>query len=414
MSPLTALVRMLARMLAPFGVALCTYACESSDIPRSSGAGRTLARGSFAVLASDYRSTNVALRDAAGVRVTPSLLSTASASAGISFALSGDVVLPSEPRGVGDELVLIDRYGTNVLTFVDTVSGRVRGQLPVGTGFESNPQDFLALDAGRALVARFGVDPRPGDVALDGGDDVLVVDTDTPALVRRVVLPRKEGTPARPGALTPFGGKVYVNLHRLAADFDRAVDADLAVLDGRTGELERVVALPGLRNCGKPVFSDAGLLATACSGLFDPARARFDDVGAAVVVGTLVDGAFRERERWSASAIGATPTGSVAWLGEGRIVASLFGSAGRGDAVVEFDLGATAPREIHRSASPFTLGAIRCARGAALLCAMPDASSSVVVEFSLGAGGASAPTQARAILAPDITGLPLRDLAFFR
>jgi hypothetical protein len=404
----------LARALTPMALALCMGACGTTEAPRSSGAGRSLLPGSLAVLASDYRSTNVALRDPAGVRLTPSILSTASASAGVSFALSGDVVLPSEPRGVGEELVLIDRYGTNVLTFVDTVSGRVRAQLPVGTGFESNPQDFLTLDAGRALVARFGVDPRPGDVALDGGDDVLVVDTETPALVRRVVLPRKEGTPARPGALTPFGGKVYVNLHRLAADFDRAVDADVAVLDGRTGELERVVALPGLRNCGKPVFSQDGLMATACSGLFDPARARFDDVGAAVVVGTLVDGAFRERERWSASAIGATPTGSVAWLGEGRIVASLFGSAGRGDAVVDLALGATAPREIHRSTSPFTLGAIRCSRGAAFLCAMPDASSSVIVGFSLGFSDAGAPTEVRAILAPDITGLPLRDLAFFR
>lgn len=402
----------LAVVVAAF--ALASGGCGSSTIPSSSGAGRALEPGTFALLASDYRSTNVALRDPSGVRLTPSLLSTASASAGVSFALSGDVVLPSEPRGVRDELVLVDRYGTNVLTFVDPVTGRVRAQLPVGTGFESNPQDFLAVEGSRALVTRFGVDPRPGDVALDGGDDVLVVDTATPALVSRIALPLKGGIPARPGSLTPFRGRVYVNLHRLSPDFDRAVDADLAVLDPQRATLERLVELEGARNCGKVVFSRAGNVAFACSGLFDPARSRFDDTGAGVVVGELAsDGAFLERARWDAKTLGATPTGNVAWVDDARVVFSLFGGSGHGDTVATVAVGEEVAREVHRAAAPYTLGPLRCRRGASFVCAMPEAGVSAVLAFSLAPSGAEGPIAVRSSVVPDVTGLPLRDLAFF-
>jgi hypothetical protein len=238
----------------------------------------------------------------------------------------------------------------------------------------------------------------------------LVIDTKTPALTRRVPFPLKDGTPARPGSFTPHGDRVYVNLHRLALDFDRAADADIAVLDARSGELERVVALPGLRNCGKPVFSTSGALATACSGVFDRVRARFDDVGAGVVVGEIVDGAFRELERWSVSALGATPTGSVAWMGDGRVAATLFGSAGRGDSVVELRLGDPSPRAIYRAATPYTLGAIRCIAASSIPCALSDASSSAIVQI-IADGDA---LLARTLTASDVTGLPLRDLAFFR
>jgi hypothetical protein len=201
-----------------------------------------------------------------------------------------------------------------------------------------------------------------------------------------------------------------VNLHRLALDFDRAVDADIAVLDARRGALERVVALPGLRNCGKPVFSASGVLATACSGVFDPVRARFDDVGAGVVVGEIIDGDFRELERWTTTVLGATPTGSVAWVGDGHVAATLFGSSGHGDVVVDLRLGGGAAREVYRAASPFTLGPIRCVAGSSIPCAFTDASSSAIVQ--LVSDGVM--VLARPTAAADVTGLPLRDLAFFR
>jgi hypothetical protein len=366
------------------------------------------------LLASDYRSTNIALRDASGASLSRSLLSTASGSAGISFALSGDVVLPSEPVPPGGEVVLVDRYGTNVLTFVDPVSGAVRAQLPVGTGFEANPQDFLALGPSRALVTRFGTDPRPGDAPFDGGDDVLVIDPSAPRILGRVALPTKEGVPARAGSLTRLGDRVYLNLRRLSSDFDRAVDGDLAVLSAETGEFEGLVPLPGLRNCGKPVFSSRGRVAVACSGLFDPARSRFDTVGAAVVVGRLDGLVLRVDRRWDAASLDVSPTGDAVWLDDDTILFSAYGGGGRGDALHLLRDGEERPVSLTTIARPFTMGPLRCTDSPSRRCVttMADAAALLVVAPNLDPR-AALPTL-RTVSAPDVTGLPLRDLAFFR
>jgi hypothetical protein len=363
------------------------------------------------LVASDYRSTNVALRDATGSSLSRSLISTASAAAGVSFALSGDVVLPSESVAPSGEVVLVDRYGTNVLTFVDPVSSTVRAQLPVGCGFESNPQDVLPIGSTRALVTRFGTDPRPGDVPFDGGDDVLVIDPSVPRIERRVVLPLKEGVPARPGSLTRDGDRVYVNLRRLSSDFDRAVDGDLAVLSAVTGELEGLVPLPGLRNCGKPVFSALGKVALACAGVFDPARSRFDSVGAAIVVGRIEGMILRVDERWDAAALGVSPTGEIAWLDGATVLFTVYGDAARGDALQALGPGRGRSVDLATTARPFTMGPLRCSDSPSRRCAttMADVGGILVVEPQQGAL-----PKVRTLPAPDVTGLPLRDFAFFR
>ena len=397
------------RRLAGVALASALASCGAPSPVASRGAGRAIETGAFALVASDYRSTNVALRDAIGDPLTRSLLSTASAAAGVSFALSGDVVVPSEPLARGGDVVLVDRYGTNVITFVDPVSGSPRAQLPVGTGFESNPHDYLEIAPGRALVTRFGTDPRPGDVTFDGGDDVLVIDTAAPRIVARVALPLKAGVPARPGALTPYGGRVYVNLHRLAADFDRAVDGDLAVLDRRSGDLEAVVTLPGSRNCGKPAFASDGRVAFACSGLFDPPRARFDPTGAAVVVGRVDGGRFVTEARWDAAALGLAPTGNVAWLDGDTLLFTAYGEGARGDGLFAVRPGEASPTRLEASVRPFAFGPLRCTDAPARRCATPDADASSVVSVTPGT-----PPRVARRAAPDVTGRPLRDLVFFR
>jgi hypothetical protein len=401
-------------MVVGMSVAASPLGCAATDPPAAQGAGRPLDSGAFVLVASDYRSTNVALRDAEGSSLSRSLISTASASAGLSFALSGDVVLPSEPVPRGGEVVLVDRYGTNVLTFVEPVSGVVRAQLPVGCGFESNPQDVLALEPNRALVTRFGTDPRSTDLPCGGGDDVLVIDPAAPRIVRRIALPPKEGVPARPGSMTRAGDRVYVNLHRLSADFDRAVDGDLAMLSARTAELEALVPLPGLRNCGKPVFSAFGNIAFACSGLFDPARSRFDPVGAGVVVGTLDGTTLRIDDRWDASELGVSPTGSVAWLDGATVLFTAYGDASRGDAIHLVRRGTSTSIRVASSLRPFTIGPLRCTEAPTVRCATTDAAASALVVLEPSADPRSVLPTVRTWAAPDVTGLPLRDLAFFR
>ncbi len=403
-----------ARASSILGGLTLAAACSSPAPPASQGAGRAIEPGAMVLVASDYRSTNVALRDASGARLTRSLISTASASAGISFALSGDVVLPSEPVAPGGDVVLVDRYGTNVLTFVDPVSGAVRAQLPVGAGFESNPQDVLALDSKRALVTRFGTDPRPGDAPFDGGDDVLLIDPSVPRIERRIALPPKEGVPARPGSLTRWGERVFVNLRRLSSDFDGAVDGDLAVLSAASGELERIVPLPGLRNCGKPVFSSLGEVAFACAGLFDPARARFDTVGAAVVVGTLDGATLRIEARWDADSLGLSPTGDVAWLDDATLAFTAYGGASRGDMLQALRRGMTRPSPLATTARPFSLGPLRCTDVPTRRCAVTVADAGALLVIEPSVDPRAEPATVRSLAAPDVTGLPLRDFAFFR
>src|SRR5258708_24973637 len=86
-----------------------------------------------AVVTSDYMSWSVSLLDLEGNVISPSVISSASATTGLSAPLSGDVVLPSTPAH-GDTLVLIDSYRASILTWVDVKSGAVRGQLSVSTG----------------------------------------------------------------------------------------------------------------------------------------------------------------------------------------------------------------------------------------------------------------------------------------
>ena len=112
------------------------------------------------VVMSDYVSTQVALTELDGKTLCGSYVSSARAETSpVAFALSGDVVLPSS-RPPSGRAVLIDRYGTNVVSFLEPGSGAILAQLAVGTGFESNPQDYLELDARReahdaALAARW-------------------------------------------------------------------------------------------------------------------------------------------------------------------------------------------------------------------------------------------------------------------
>lgn len=68
------------------------------------------------IVLSDYLSTQIALSDLDGNTLSESLISTGSSvSDGLAFAISGDVALPSSKTTSG-HVVLLDRYGTNVIT----------------------------------------------------------------------------------------------------------------------------------------------------------------------------------------------------------------------------------------------------------------------------------------------------------
>lgn len=223
------------------------------------------------VLMSDYASTQVALSALDGSTRSPSLVSTASTeTSGLAFALSGDVVLPGTPPRSG-RVVVIDRFGTNVLTWIDTRTGEIEGQLPVGTGFESNPQDYVEVDARHAFVSRWGQNGDSGRESFDSGSDLLVIDSVAREISNSIAMPAQGDLPPRPGGLFRVGSEVIVSLDPISLDF---ASTGTAVLVGVSIDEEKVVwemPLLGLKSCGRLARSpDGRRLALACSGALDP------------------------------------------------------------------------------------------------------------------------------------------------
>lgn len=218
----------------------------------------------------NYLSSQVALTALDGTVLSASFISTASAPTdGLAFALSGDAALPTTAPASG-RIVVIDRYGTNVITWLDPATANVLGQLPVGTGFESNPQDYLELDATRALVSRWGINGNPNQQPFDAGNDLLVIDTRAPRIVASIALPSRDNLPPRPASLTPVGKSVAVVLQRVSDDFSTDGDAEIVRVDPMTLTIVQDLKLTGISNCGRLMQrpNEPGF-AMACTGPLD-------------------------------------------------------------------------------------------------------------------------------------------------
>ncbi len=226
------------------------------------------------IVLSDYVSTQIALSNLDGETQSASFLSTASTeTSGLAFALSGDVVVPSAAPASG-QIVLLDRYGTNVISWADPATAEVTAQLEVGTGFESNPQDYLEVGGDIALVTRYGSNADPGQQDFDGGNDVLVIDlsnSDKPEIIERIALPDDDELPARPGRMIRVGDEVIIPLERISDDFATTGDTMYVGISIDERKVAWKQTLSGLKNCGRPSLSpDGKRLAVACSGTLDP------------------------------------------------------------------------------------------------------------------------------------------------
>ncbi len=223
-----------------------------------------------AVVSSDFQSSEIALLDPAGSVKSPAFLSSASTAAtDLAAPLSGDIGVASARSRPG-ELVVIDRFGTNVLSFVDTKTVVVRAQLPIGTGFEANPQDYLELNEHQALVPRLGENASPGREPFDTGSDLLVVDPSIPAIVDAWPMPRKDGYLPNPVAVTQLRGDVLVTLHHARANFSGMAEGELVAFSTADQALRYRLPLSGLVNCGRAEPSPSGeVLAVACSAFLD-------------------------------------------------------------------------------------------------------------------------------------------------
>ncbi len=220
------------------------------------------------VVLSDYVSTQIALSSLEGKTRSASVLSTASSTtSGLAFALSGDVVVPSS-RPESGRVVLLDRFGTNVITWLDPANAEVLGQLAVGTGFESNPSDYVEVSGDRAWVTRWGNNADPGAKDHDDGGDILIVDTEKYEIVDNLVIEPEDGLPPCPEAMSRIGDQVVVALERVNADYTEWGEARLVGFSIEKQERLWKLELEGLKNCGRPVPYPGGeRWLVACSGV---------------------------------------------------------------------------------------------------------------------------------------------------
>ena len=337
--------------------------------------GRLCGRG-LAVVQTDYASTNIAIYDFEGELLSPSIVHSGSAGVTLNAPLGGDVVIAESIAA--EELVLIDRYPSSVITLVDVASAQVTGQLAVRTGFDSNPRDFLAIGGGRALVSRYESNPRAGREPYDGGDDLLLVDMDRLSIEERISLNDESDSAVRPSSMLRWGDHVVVSLNRANAAFSAAKDAQLAVFDVATlREVERFT-IPDLKVCdGLSLSPDGTRLAAACSGIVTALGDARPEGSGLVLFSKDETGRLKEQHRELAADLGLGPLGfSTTFADDGHVLLQSFGALegadrGRPDRVLSFDMKQK-KFEVLLEGEAFSLGAPACVR-ACRRCYVPDA-----------------------------------------
>jgi hypothetical protein len=371
-------------------------------------------------VSSDHTNASVvSLLTTAGEVRSESFISSSSKSPGLSTALSGDVSTPSSIVP-GDELVLIDRHLTSVLTWVNLETAVVRDQLSVTTGFISNPQDYVPFAPTKAFVTRLEPNFAAGSEPFDGGNDVLVIDPSVPEITGRIdLMPAMEGAPAglypRASGALMARGALRVLCLGMSADFRTHTDSRLVTIDPETLQLSHVLVIPGFRSCGSAEPSPDGTrLAVTCNGSFqsDPADG-FPDSG--VVLVDLGDVPAVSRQL-SSRELGIGQMRSATWTSDGAL---LLVTTGREEtslpgAVLTLDLtaGTVSPPLLETTKNPFDFGPALCELPSRR-CFVPDAGTDGGVLHELTVDPAGHATAARRLRVETSLGLPPRSIGRF-
>lgn len=369
-----------------------------------------------------YASVNVALVGLDGRTLSGSFISSASAPSTLNAALSGDVVFPSSR--MKDDIVLIDRLVVSVVTFVDVRSAEVRSQLSVRTGFESNPQDYVELDDGTALVSRLEKNRSPGEEPYDEGDDLLRIDVPRLAIEGRIDLSAysSESTErARPSTMVRSDEHVIVSLTRHSNNFKEADDAALLAVDAEDGRARGIFPVVGLKNCGGLAFSpDLSRLAVACGGLVNNANGSSPEASGVVVFDVLKEEsgqlALVESYRLMATELDYGPFAPrISFASDDLIWVMTYGALegtdrGRPDRLVSISLEEGEHEVLLESAGKaFTLGDVVCIAPCGI-CMVADPGRGVLHRYSIAGNQIAEPTLHRV---DEEIGLPPLLLGWF-
>ncbi|MBI4512054.1 MAG: hypothetical protein HY698_20650 [Deltaproteobacteria bacterium] len=268
--------------ILPAALGLSSACTEETDSPEIRGQGQGIA-----IINSDYTSTSISLLDpATGTLARDDCMNSGTKPPAPSLALSGDVVLPSQPQE-GHELLAIDR-GNSALTWIDPTACTPSRQLAVGTGFFANPHEVVSISATKAYVTRYERNESPTDdkTDFDEGSDILIINPTTPAITGRIDLGsyavKVEGAEiqARPDRAIRANGKVYVALANLSADYKAAGHGRIVVVDTEKDAVEGTIDIPGLKGCGGLHYLEAQKsLLVSCGGSFSDGEKQADGAG---------------------------------------------------------------------------------------------------------------------------------------
>ncbi len=392
---------------------------DADASPTPDGSPPKACERGLAIVATDFTSTNIAIAKLDGTPVSPSFISSGATAPGLGLAVGGDVDVPPEAQP-SKRVVLIDRAGTNLITWLDLESARVLGQLDVGQGFESNPQDYLEIDERTAWVTRFEKNPTPGERDFDTGNDVLIIDSRTggdtkPAIVGHIPMPEEDPSLLpRADGLTRFGGDIIVSLQRISEDFLKGGDGRFVGISPKANAIVWTVDIAGLSDCGRVQASPAGsLLAVPCTGR--PTSGGNELTSSDVVVFDGRTTPPRELRRLNlAASLGANiQWDALAFATEEVIVGKTFGSGSKGDAAFAVNVTTGERIPLFESAEAYSLGGVHCSPGCGDVCVLTDADQNVLHRWHVVAGGAmpSFERLSDVSIDPDnVVGLPPRSV----
>jgi len=359
----------------------------------------------YAVVSSDYSSSSIAMLDEDFEVIDESWLNSGTTYPGLVATLSGDVVLPN--RQAGDEtFAVIDRLFTDVVTRFFVPSGNLNGQArthgEVGdTGFSSNPQDFIFVDADSAWAPRYNSNFNPAAPPENQGNDLFEINpTDMSATGARIDLSSLDTTAtvmtedgpievdvfARPSRGVLVGSRIVVGLDRISGSFDAAGDGMVAIVD-LEDESVQGLELAGLKSCGNavPVPGAPSKVVVACVGFAQP----YGDepqvrASSGIALLDVADAEVTIERLWRladhpASAIAVN---SVIAIDAQRVVGVANPDSKRTlDALYETDLTTGVQELVHESSGSFVVGLPAYDPDSEMLY-LPDAAQDAVVEFA--------------------------------
>jgi hypothetical protein len=363
------------------------------DIENSANGGanteKQCDRGLVVVLG-DYESTNIAISNLDGTTKSGSFISSGATKPGLSLAISGDVEVPNAAPASG-RVVLLDRYGTNVITWLELETAKVIGQLAVGTGFESNPQDYLEYATDRAVISRFGSNPTPGAQDFDAGGDLLLIDTKAPKILGRIAMTEEDSELLpRPSGMTTLGDTVVVTLGRLSSDFSLAGNGRFVGVSPTEKKVLWTVDLKGVKNCGRLAKSPSGKLgAMACSSQIDPKTYLYQPSESDIVIFDLTVTPPKEVRRLGlGKAIDSGLQSTVEFASESKLFATVYGgNSVPGDRALSVDVETGEYDTLIESKAPYKFFGMHCAPGCGDICVLADMESGKLRRFSVSSKG---------------------------